>query len=936
MILKSLKIKNVKCFNQGEIEFVLGKNVIIGNTGSGKSTILQSILYSLIGQYPEGTNDQLVRSGKDVARFKLNFEHNGKEYEVERRLRRYSSPEAFLTDKTGNDLIADTQTDVTQEIQSISQIKKEIFQNVILVRQGEIAKIIDMRSSDRIRLFDNLLGIHDYKVANERCVRIQRIMEGLVSQKEELIRSQKEIADKLPKRKKDLDGLKNKLKQNKEERRTLQKKLNLMERRKRKFDRLEEKLKKLSISADQRMELLEKQNNQAEEDNEAISELCGQVNVSIPKELTIGNLLAIESKATSNQEIVEQEIASSREQQKNLIQQKSSLDGLLNQSVDLQSEIRNISSEIEKDTSFLIKQMPEIIKLSKDQWLQHVVEKIKYAKGQRVEIRKFLGKSTGLQEKIQSTTLFLQDLREQRTNRISRVSENNTHAEELGSKKWRKSVQENVEEHQKKLDEIINSESELRNRQQELVGEIGKAGKKVEDLRLNLTEVSDLLGRRCPKCKQIVDEKHAEELSVEIQCEIPITQEALVRYKKDLEESEQHISQLMEEGTKLRNRIELVTRLKDFYNNDEQLKSELKKINDKIKKKAEALKHLKSKLSLKSIKELRIKEKKVDTRIDLLSESKQRIKILSKDIPKLEELRKKLEILNRDILALQHISPSKSLEVLEHRISSLDEKQSILSILLEKIKSLTKFVDTKDTIEKQLAEGRQKIGYIEEQYNQSEHKTLIDELQSAKDIVIALGENIRILSNDQIPFAKETFEESWNASENINAYKIEHQKATDALAVLSKLREFYSEIQRPLRHRDITRAANHASEIFQQLVSSSEFGRVLITEDHSLLISRFGKLEPLDTLSGGEQVLACLAIRLGFARALATSDLIILDEPTTFLDDQRRTELIDTLSRVSPAKQMLIVTHNDEFEKVADRLIHVEKDASSHLSEVSW
>lgn len=94
-------------------------------------------------------------------------------------------------------------------------------------------------------------------------------------------------------------------------------------------------------------------------------------------------------------------------------------------------------------------------------------------------------------------------------------------------------------------------------------------------------------------------------------------------------------------------------------------------------------------------------------------------------------------------------------------------------------------------------------------------------------------------------------------------------------------------MKRPLRHRDIIKAASHASQIFKLLVSSNEFGRILITEDYDLLVSGFDKLEPLSMLSGGEQVLACLAIRLGFARALATSDLVILDEPTAFLDDQR-------------------------------------------------
>jgi exonuclease SbcC len=74
---------------------------------------------------------------------------------------------------------------------------------------------------------------------------------------------------------------------------------------------------------------------------------------------------------------------------------------------------------------------------------------------------------------------------------------------------------------------------------------------------------------------------------------------------------------------------------------------------------------------------------------------------------------------------------------------------------------------------------------------------------------------------------------------------------------------------------------------------------------------------------------------MGFAQALVGSDLLILDEPTAYLDDTRRAELVQTLTYASPAKQMLIVTHDDDFKSVAQKIIRVQKDDSTLVSNVS-
>jgi len=55
--------------------------------------------------------------------------------------------------------------------------------------------------------------------------------------------------------------------------------------------------------------------------------------------------------------------------------------------------------------------------------------------------------------------------------------------------------------------------------------------------------------------------------------------------------------------------------------------------------------------------------------------------------------------------------------------------------------------------------------------------------------------------------------------------------------------------------------------------------------------------------------------------------VLILDEPTVHLDDQRRSELINLLlelKRKNFVRQLIIVTHDTEVEDAADNIYYVE------------
>jgi exonuclease SbcC len=87
---------------------------------------------------------------------------------------------------------------------------------------------------------------------------------------------------------------------------------------------------------------------------------------------------------------------------------------------------------------------------------------------------------------------------------------------------------------------------------------------------------------------------------------------------------------------------------------------------------------------------------------------------------------------------------------------------------------------------------------------------------------------------------------------------------------------------------------------------------------------RQGEID-MDSLSGGEKVAVALALRLGIAYMMGSSklDFVILDEPTTHLDEERRKALVKIISEAfregaGPLAQLIIITHDSDIFEDSD------------------
>lgn len=143
---------------------------IFGETGSGKSTILDAINFALYGDI-ERNSDKLdkinFRSEELSVSFTFDIFTDGarRTYLVERSIKKKSGTHKAMLYEIGKDssiAIADNVKSVNDKITDIIGISKEDFRKCIALPQGEFAQFVNSAPADRIELIERLFGLEKY------------------------------------------------------------------------------------------------------------------------------------------------------------------------------------------------------------------------------------------------------------------------------------------------------------------------------------------------------------------------------------------------------------------------------------------------------------------------------------------------------------------------------------------------------------------------------------------------------------------------------------------------------------------------------------------------------------------------------------------------------------------------------------------------------
>lgn len=173
MIIKKIKLKNIRSYKEQEIDFPDGSILLSGNIGSGKSTILLAIDFVLFGITRDLPGSALLRNGENTGSVELHFTIDNKEIILKRNLKKTSSSIAqdtgyIITNNTKEDLTA---TEIKQKVLEIlnypadllNKSKSTIYHYTVYSPQEKMKEILLSKKDERLEILRRVFGIDKYK-----------------------------------------------------------------------------------------------------------------------------------------------------------------------------------------------------------------------------------------------------------------------------------------------------------------------------------------------------------------------------------------------------------------------------------------------------------------------------------------------------------------------------------------------------------------------------------------------------------------------------------------------------------------------------------------------------------------------------------------------------------------------------------------------------
>ncbi len=170
MKIEIVQLENIRSHEKSTVPFARGFNCLVGGLGCGKSTILYAIDFALFGDPISRSYEYLLRDGEDTGSVTLQFVQNGQSYRITRALKRkgknigqdFEELKLFEDDK----LISSAKSEaVAEQVKAITGLDKEIYREIVWVRQEHLKELLDTTPRERQKRLDELFGLSDYETA---------------------------------------------------------------------------------------------------------------------------------------------------------------------------------------------------------------------------------------------------------------------------------------------------------------------------------------------------------------------------------------------------------------------------------------------------------------------------------------------------------------------------------------------------------------------------------------------------------------------------------------------------------------------------------------------------------------------------------------------------------------------------------------------------
>lgn len=905
MILSKIKLTDFVSHKNTELDLGYGINVVVGPNGAGKTSILDAISFALFNDYSNrGKKENLINSTAKKCGATLEFVEGGIKYSAEWSMMREKSAKGNLyrMQNGSKTLLAQGGGAVLAEIEKVLAMDKSMFFQSIYVQQGEIEELVTAKPAVRKELISRLLGVEDLEKAWHGIKDIideyhetQIVLKTELDQRSTLenerrrhLTTSTELTASIGSKRKELTKIEEKIS-------GLQTSLNQLKEDKKAFDRLDKDkgiLEKAVASEQEKLKTEQTELDKATAAKKLTESLEGEVS-KLPFMEQYSQCILKRSEQEAKQQVLDEKLRNLDRLEEVLKEDKKD-SALYREKKALQEEKIKERKQYEGSEKAVEKALKIVRDLEKDEQKKNAA------------LEKELKKCSEILE-AQVTLETVEIL----------LNKKKAELEAVGSE-----LDEKIDKCQKSIGIFEHREKEL-------------------DDNLSKLRPSELGAKRCPTC------------------ETDLTADQIARLGNKFSSEKERI-----EGELETTRNELTAISQRKHHTEGQLKKVEKIEPEQIRECASQLDETKERLSKQ-----RLEAEELNNNVDVLKRLDGELTELDNQIGGLEEPYMKFESAKRELTklqprekvmaemepiteALEKVSqslkdsaynlgyepkePSRELEALRQKKQEYDQNITVAKRESEYRNSVAATREALSSKEQELTgtlEEITKLSYDEKQHSkkQDEFDTETNSRNGLRETITGMMENKKTADSEIANYDKKL--------EALKKKEQEKRHVDNFIALLNKIRTAYGKdgVQKMIRARARPLLERSTRDLFERF--NLAYSDIKIDDNYNIAVIGPSGEQQIEQISGGERVALAIALRLAIAQVLSGRvETIIMDEPTTHLDEERRKELVNILSsffreggRIIP--QMLIITHHPEIVDVADVIYTIKKENGYSVAE---
>ena len=189
-MIRSMELVDFLAHSNTKLEFDSGATVFVGDNGSGKSSIIDAITFSLFGEHTRKNNKGLIRRGANQGFAKIEFSSNGKNYQAIRKIDSKGTLTAQFAEDVDGKLIPIAEGErkqfgesMTKHVEETLGMGFEKLQIASIVQQGELNSIIKAKPKEFKELLNAIIGIDKLDTALASMRTVQREFRSSIQEK---------------------------------------------------------------------------------------------------------------------------------------------------------------------------------------------------------------------------------------------------------------------------------------------------------------------------------------------------------------------------------------------------------------------------------------------------------------------------------------------------------------------------------------------------------------------------------------------------------------------------------------------------------------------------------------------------------------------------------------------------------------------------------